>query len=62
MDGKIKDFTGEDALKCGSLGKKPIKCISIDGPSDHFALLFISNEKVKHQFPSKISDTMIFEE
>lgn len=57
----IKNFSGEDTLRCGLIGASPIKCISIDAPSDHYALLFITNEKVHHQFPLRLKQINVNE-
>ena len=61
LDKAISVFNGEDTLRCGKIGTPPIKMISIDGPSDHYALLYISNEKVHHQFPLRIKEINVQE-
>ena len=61
LDTKIKFFNGEDTIRCGKIGKPPIKMLSMDGPSDHYALLYISNERVHHQYPLRIKEVNVKE-
>ena len=61
LDKSIVSYNGEDTLRCGKIGIPPIKMISIDGPSDHYALLYISNEKVHHQFSLRIKEIKVQE-
>jgi len=59
LAGEIVNFNGEDTLRCGLINKKPIKCRAVDGPSDHYALLYIINSRIRHQFPLRLKEISV---